>query len=156
MQPGDLERLARRRCVGAPSLPALLASRPPPPPPPRAAAAAAAAAAAEAAEANADAFNVASAVASAATEPEVVVLADSDSDETGLAAPGVACVSPTPAALDALRSPCALPPAKRSRGAGAGDAGGAGVAGGAPPPQNTLWHFLNQQSAASLPPSAGQ
>ena len=149
MQPGDLERLARRRCVGAPSLPALLASRPPPPPPPRASAA-------EAAEANADAFNVASAVASAATEPEVVVLADSDSDETGVAAPGVACVSPTPAALDALRSPCALPPAKRSRGAGAGDAGGAGVAGGAPPPQNTLWHFLNQQSAASLPPSAGQ
>ena len=54
------------------------------------------------------------------------MLANSDNDETGAAAPGVACVSPTPAALDALRSPCALPPAKRSRGAGAGGAGRCG------------------------------
>ena len=160
VQPGDLERLARRRCVGALSLPALLAPRPTPPLPPPATAA-------TAADANANASNIASATAFAATGPEVVVLADSDSDEAGATAPMITCVSPTPPALDALRSPPrALPPAKRSRGAGAAGAGAAGgaagagaaggAAGGAPPPQNTLWHFLNQQSAASLPPSAGQ
>ena len=152
VQPGDLERLARRRCVGALSLPALLAPRPTPPLPPPATAA-------TAADANANASNIASSAASAATGPEVVVLADSGSDEAGATAPMITCVSPTPPALDALRSPPrALPPAKRSRGAGAAGAGaaGAGAAGGAPPPQNTLWHFLNQRSAASLPPSAGQ
>ena len=78
------------------------------------------------------------------------MLTDSDGDETGsaapatsaAAAPAVACVSPTPAALDALRSPRALPPAKRPRGAGAGGAGGAATARGATPPQNTLSHFF--------------
>ena len=97
------------------------------------------------------------------------MLADSDgeepSEEPSAAQPvptsrgatsslGVACVPPTPAALDALRSPSrALPPAKRSRGTAAADVAGVGAARGAPAPRNTLWHFLNQQSAAALPPS---
>ena len=97
------------------------------------------------------------------------MLADSDgeapSEEPSAAQPGaasrgatsslgVACVPPTPAALDALRSPSrALPPAKRSRGTAAADVAGVGAARGAPAPWNTLWHFLNQQSAAALPPS---
>ena len=70
------------------------------------------------------------------------------------AAAAAATAAPPPAASTPARAPAAAPAPKRPRSASVNGAAAASAS-CALPPQSTLWHYLNRQSAASLPPGSG-